>query len=125
MNCHLLRIESEEEYEKIVEMIENADLRGYVFWLGGKKDPRDGSSYRWIRDDATFYGEILNSGDSMKYWLDGEPSYYDDAGNEENCMDMFYMQKEGRWVWNDAPNDILAIASFYSGRIAYICEYEE
>lgn len=122
---HLLRIESEEEYEKIVEMIENADLRGYVFWLGGKKDPRDGSSYRWIRDDATFYGEILNSGDSMKYWLDGEPSYYDDAGNEENCMDMFYMQKEGRWVWNDAPNDILAIASFYSGRIAYICEYEE
>ena len=39
-------------------------------------------------------------------------------------MNMFYMKKTDKWVWNDAPDDVLEVASFYSGTIGYICEYE-
>ena len=39
-------------------------------------------------------------------------------------MDMFYVSKLEKWVWNDAPNDILSVAAGYSGKIGYICEYE-
>ena len=122
---HLLRIESEEEYQEIIKRIDESGLNGYVFWLGGVKDQRDGYVYRWIRNDGSFLEDVLNDGNYLQYWMEGEPSYYDDAGNEEACMDMFYLKKEGRWVWNDVPDNILAIASFYSGRIAYICEYED
>ena len=48
-----------------------------------------------------------------------------DGANEEEYLDLLYYKNEGRWTWNDAPNDILAVVPSFSGRIGYICEYED
>lgn len=40
-------------------------------------------------------------------------------------MNMFHMRSEDRWVWNDAPDDLIAAVNTYSGTVGYICEYEE
>ena len=47
------------------------------------------------------------------------------GANEEEYLDLLYYKNEGRWTWNDAPNDILAVVPSFSGRIGYICEYED
>jgi len=53
-----------------------------------------------------------------------EPSYQD-GDVQENCLDIFYYKDEGRWVWNDIPNNVLQNVSYFSGKIGYICEYED
>ena len=53
------------------------------------------------------------------------PSYSGEAGDVEMYMNMFYVSKEGRWVWNDVADDLIAVADFYAGTVGYICEYEK
>ena len=55
--------------------------------------------------------------------MTGEPSF-SDKDTQENCLDIFYYQKEDRWVWNDVPDDILKTVPEYAGKLGYICEYE-
>lgn len=57
-------------------------------------------------------------------WMRNEPSYQD-GDVQENCLDIFYYEDEGRWVWNDIPNNVLQNVSYFSGKIGYICEYED
>lgn len=57
--------------------------------------------------------------------LSGEPSYQGETPeDQEMYLNMFYRGKEERWVWNDVPNDIIAVVNSYSGTVGYICEYE-
>ncbi len=35
-------------------------------------------------------------------------------------MNMFYVSKEERWVWNDVPDDLIAVAEFYSGTVLFV-----
>ena len=123
---YLARINSDEEYQMILQQIVNEGKEKVKFWIGGKRDIGNSYDYYWIYEDGSYGEDILNKDDKyLSYWLEGEPSYKDDATNmEEQCMNMFYLEKAGRWVWNDAPDDIIAAASFYSGTIGYICEYE-
>lgn len=124
---HLVRINSEEEYQAIVQQIGEEEKGKIMFWLGGTRSAADVYEYRWIYEDGTYGSEILNEDEPYShYWLDGEPSFYDESIlQDEMYMNMFYVSKEQRWVWNDVPDDLIAIAEFYSGMIGYICEYED
>lgn len=35
-------------------------------------------------------------------------------------MNMFYVSKEECWVWNDVPDDLIAVAEFYSGTVPFV-----
>lgn len=121
---HLVRITTDAEYQAILQQIASEGKENIIFWLGGARN--DDSGYYWIYDDGYFGSEVLNEeAKYASYWLDGEPSFHDDAaGVDETRMSMFRLSSSGQWVWNDVPDDILSAASFYSGKIGYICEYE-
>ena len=124
---HLVRINSDEEYQVILQQISEEGKENIKFWLGGTRGTADAYEYRWIYEDGTYGSEVLNEDELYSsYWLSGEPSFYDDAvSRDEMYMNMFYVSKEGRWVWNDVPNDLIAVVEFYSGTVGYICEYED
>ena len=122
---HLVRINSDEEYNAIMSKIKSEGKEDKIFWLGGSRN--SGSyTYHWIYEDGTYGTEDLNTNAKYKkYWFDGEPSFTDSSVNaDEYYMSFFYVERLGRWGWNDAPNEVLSYAKEYSGRIGYICEYE-
>lgn len=123
---YLVRINSEEEYQEILEQIVHEDKRNIKFWLGGARSAADVYEYRWIYEDGISGSTILNEEEPFhSYWLDGEPSFRDGSSSrDEMYMNMFYVSKEGRWVWNDVPDDLIAVVEYYSGAVGYICEYE-
>ncbi len=123
---YLVRINSEEEYQAILQQISREEKNNIKFWLGGRRDA-DAHEYHWAYEDGSSGDEVLNGDEKYaSYWLSGEPSYEDEAvGSQEMYMNMFYMRSEDRWVWNDAPDDLIAAVNTYSGTVGYICEYEE
>lgn len=123
---YLVRINSDEEYQEILEQIVNEDKRNIKFWLGGARDTADVYEYHWIYEDGISGSTILNEDEPFRsYWLDGEPSFYNKSDSQDEMyMNMFYVSKEGRWVWNDVPNDLITVVEYYSGTVGYICEYE-
>lgn len=122
---YLVRINSEEEYQTILQQIVDEDKKKIMFWLGGARSSEESEDYRWVYEDGTYGDIILNEEESyLSYWLSGEPSYSGEADDVEMYMNMFYVSKEGRWVWNDVADDLIETADFYAGRVGYICEYE-
>ena len=123
---YLCRINTEEENEKIKQMLDENNIKGVVF-LGGLRTP-DSHDYHWIDSNREAFDETINSDDNMKYWLDGEPSFSDHVDDEEisECyMSIIYPGSLKDWVWNDVSNDVLSLApDYYTGRLSYICEYE-
>ena len=121
---HLVRITTDEEYQTVLQQIYSEDKANIKFWIAGSRG--DDDEYHWIYEDGGQSEEVINYEDKYKsYWLENEPSFYDESTqSEENRMNMFYMKKTDKWVWNDVPDDVLEVASFYSGTIGYICEYE-
>ena len=121
---YLVRINTEEEFDAILDQIYDEEKENIKFWIGGARG-KD-KKYHWAYGEDKEFGEDILNEDSQfeDYWLDGEPSFIDDATDtKENRMNMFYMKDLDRWVWNDVPDDILEAASFYAGSIGYICEY--
>ncbi len=119
---YLINIDSQEEYDYILNKIQEQNMQDKVFYLGGGRSI-DSNAYYWISKDNQFTGEALNGNDSTwcsGNWMANEPSYRD-GDTTENIMIMFFYKGENRWVWNDAPNDI---TTYYSGKTGYICEYE-
>lgn len=122
---YLVRINTEEEYDEILDQIYGEEKENIKFWIGGARG-KD-RKYHWVYGEDKEFGEDILNKDSqyMDYWLEGEPSFVDEATDtKENRMNMFYMKNLDEWVWNDVPDDILEAASFYAGTIGYICEYE-
>lgn len=122
---YLARIETSEEYEYLLQFIEEDGMGDKIFFIGARRE-MDGNNYCWVDDENELTGKPLNDGSSPLYsrWMAGEPSYMDQE-LVEDCVVMSYYKGESRWVINDVPNAILDAVKSYSGRIGYICEYEE
>lgn len=116
---YLAVINSQEEYDYIIQELEANHLEKTMFFLGASRG--EGSEYYWMDTDGEFTGEPLNGAGQ---WMQGEPSFQD-GEIEENVMAMFRYEEEGCWVWNDIPSNILESFSYYSGKIGYICEFNE
>lgn len=126
---YLVHINSQEEFDVIVDQIHEENKGSIMFWLGAKRSS-DSDTYYWVNQDGSYGTENLNNNPVYdNFWLSGEPSLQGtDADGQlvdEYCINMFYRSTEDRFCWNDASDDIIAIASFYAGRIGYICEYED
>ena len=91
----------------------------------GARRALDSQNYYWVDDNNVTYGNILNSPDywAFQEWMANEPSFKD-GDTIEAYMDIFYFSDQNRWVWNDVPDDIIAIAPYYTETIGYIVEYE-
>ena len=125
---HLVTFDSEEELLEVLNKIAEEGYDNIKFYIGAKRESGI-AEYRWFNSDGEYYGKSIND---SSHWLSGEPSFYDaelEANKgirvEECCVNMFYYQDEARWVWNDIPNDLLGAASYYSGKIGFICEYDD
>lgn len=122
---YLVRINSREEYDYIISQLNERHLSNIQFKIGGRREANS-KEYYWVDEAGKLYGDVINS-DSYwcaSEWMAGEPSYQDGA-TEEQYLDIFYHQNSGKWVWNDVPDDIVATVPEFSGKIGYICEYEE
>lgn len=121
---YLARIETEEEFDALVNTIEANGLQKMKFFLGGRREI-NGSAYSWADNNNQLFGDVLNSPTSplADKWMNGEPSFQD-GDIIENCLNIFYYEKEKRWVLNDVPNAVLDAVPSYAGTIGYVCEYE-
>lgn len=120
-NGYLVNIDSQEEWDIIMQLINEQGYSDKIFWIGAM---RKGSSdeYYWIDRDGGSVGGSLNA---SSHWLTGEPTYYDAENQiDERYVEMFYSSSLSQWVWNDTPDDLLSIVPYYSGKIAYIIEIE-
>lgn len=120
-NGYLVNIDSQEEWDLVMQLIQEQGHGDKIFWIGAM---RKGSSYEyyWIDRDGNSVGGSLNG---SSHWLTGEPTYYDDENEiDERYVEMFYSSSLNQWVWNDTPDDLLSIVPYYSGKIAYIIEIE-
>lgn len=118
---YLVQINSLEEYQHIIQQINGEAKQDVHFFLGGRRS-RSGRDYYWINSQNEFEGDSLNPGkDSWAagHWMENEPSY-SSVGEAEQYMSLVYYQNA--WVFNDVPEDI---SKYYSGKIGYICEYDE
>lgn len=116
---YLAVINSQEEYDYIIQQIEASQLGKIIFFLGATRG--EGEEYHWVDENGEAVGEPLN-GDSK--WMQNEPSFQD-GEVQEDVVSMFYFDEEGRWVWNDIPSNLLEHFSNYSGKIGYVCEMDE
>lgn len=125
---HLVTFDSDEEYQYVLNEIEQMGYQSIKFYIGARRE-LNLQEYRWLNKAGKYYGDVLNDSPN---WMQGEPSIVDVELQEvkgeiceEYCVNLFFYADENRWVWNDIPSDLLSVASYYSGRIGYICEIEK
>lgn len=118
---YLVHINTKEEYDYIVDFIKKAGYEDRIFWIGAKRQESP-AVYKWVDQDGNLVGDNLNN---LEYWLEGEPSFYDDSTSTfETCVEMFYSKKNKKWVFNDVQNDVLELLPSYSGKMGYIIEID-
>ena len=117
----LVKIDSEEEFKKITDLIEEQGMQSIHFYLGGRRDA-DSQSYYWADADNQLEDELLNpQGQSwaVVHWMENEPSFTSE-GDTELYLNLIYYKEN--WVLNDVPSDI---TQYYPGKTGYICEFKE
>lgn len=118
---YLVQINSEEEFQSVIEMIEDAGMQNVHFYLGGRRDA-DSHEYYWVDERNGLAGTMLNpEGTSWAavHWMENEPSFSSED-EEEMYMNLIYYKDN--WVLNDVPMDITI---YYPGKTGYICEFDE
>ena len=105
---HLVVISDSEELQKVIDLANANNVN--MLWIGCHRE--DGALV-WETDDPV----------SVYPWDSGEPSYMDSYdGVYEDYLMLWY---HNGWVYNDSRNDPVAdYPNAYSGKIAYVCEYE-
>lgn len=118
---YLLRINSEEEFRKVIQLIVDAGMQDTHFYLGGLRR-EESKEYYWVDGNGEPMEPMLNPEGmswAASHWMEGEPSFV--SGDDlEMYMDLVYYQ--GKWVLNDVPEDITV---YYPGRTGYIVEFDE
>lgn len=105
---HLVVISDDEELQKVIDLAKSYGVN--MLWIGCHRV--DGTLV-WETDDQV----------SVYPWGAGEPSYMDsyDGVYEDYVM----LWNNNGWVYNDSRNDPVAdYPGAYSGKIAYVCEFE-
>ncbi len=106
---HLATIKDQADYEQLCQLL--TDCNAQYVWIGAYRDA--GGQIKWADGQSSdFYA-----------WAQGEPSVTDSYdGAAENYV-MLVKQSDGTWLYNDSRADPMAqYSSFYSGKIAYICQ---
>ena len=114
LNCNLVSIDSEEDWDKVTSLIRQYGVTDYIFYVGATRG-----------DDGKFYwlsGEEVSS----SHWLPGEPSGTGptDDGRivDEPYVAMFYKESDNEFYLMDVPDDMLDAASSYKDHIGCIVE---
>lgn len=126
---YLVRINSEEEYEHIKNLLNAGGYTDIHFYLGGKRTASD-TTYYWVNQENQFIESGLNTSDSWAqlYWYNGEPSFVDVGSEatgtiEEDVMNLFCVS--GSWYLNDSSANLAGMyPDLLSGKVGYIVEYE-
>ena len=126
---YLVRINSEEEYEHIKNLLNAGGYTDIHFYLGGKRTASD-TTYYWVNQENQFIESGLNPSDSWAqlYWYNGEPSFVDVGSEatgtiEEDVMNLFCVS--GSWYLNDSSANLAGMyPDLLSGKVGYIVEYE-
>lgn len=104
---HLVVINDAEEYQKVLNLAKDSNI-SYV-WLGCR---RVDGAMTWVDNAEVDYWP----------WQPGEPTYVDGEVAEDYLM---LSNVDGYWGYNDNRNDPAGdYPAFYSGRIAYVIEFE-
>ncbi len=116
MGGHLVTFDTEEEWNKVTNMLSGYGTK-YTYYIGAGRVDND---YYWIDGSGDFYGSSINN---SSHWLAGEPTFYDSStGKLEDCVAIFRRANTG-WLWNDIPDDYANAAPNAYGKIGYICEF--
>lgn len=119
---YLANFDSEEEYQYVLSLIESEGYGDIYFRIGARRE-EDSESFYWVNADGELFGESLNGENAwcLHHWLTGEPTFVWKSKNEY-FLEIFYSDKEKRWVWNDIderptwPTD--------ATKLGYIIEYD-
>lgn len=120
---YLATITSFEEWERITEQIASEEKNNITFWVGARDicwlEPGIEGGYPML----ALYNALF------QFWLEGEPSYRglreDGVEVDEEYVVLFYRSSDKCYYLNDVPDNILAAAPSYKGKVGYICEYSE
>lgn len=105
---HLVVINDQEEYQRVLALAQEYSV-SYI-WIGCR---RVDGAMTWVENADVDYWP----------WIQGEPSYFDGDVPEDYLM---LSHVNGAWGYNDNRNDPAGdYPVFYSGRVAYIIEFEE
>lgn len=137
---HLATITSQDEFDEVTDVLDtfirkqkdkNAQKLNYV-WLGGWIKNEDAKSYynnyQWITGEEWVYDNwchtIFKDSNGTNVLID-EPSFYD-GDILENRLILWQLKKEELgWTFSDQDGNILDSYPASSGKIAYICEFDE
>lgn len=109
---HLITITSDEELELASSLINAAESK--YAWLGGHTGLLlNGSVYAWWTT-----GEPMPN----KYWCTDQPSGVDN-GVTEDCILLWYLERDGGWTFNDVMANPMSYADYYKGNLSFIVEY--
>ena len=125
---YLATITSPEEREEIAQLIEAQGKTDYSYYVGYRAHCRiDGELQEsgWIDKDGNTEGVGVFTGFNYYYHpgYDYEQKEWDYSLGQIGLVK--YAEETGRIYLFEAPMDLLAYSPQYSGRLGYICEYEE
>lgn len=120
---YLATLTSFEEWNRVTAQITSEGKENITFWVGTKY-------HNWLDPEIEGDYDIFDGYDIFfPFWAEGEPSYRglweNDIEMEEDCTVLFYNTSDDRYYLNDVPDNLLYAAPFYTGKIGYICEYDE
>ena len=111
MGGHMVTISDAAELKKVTDLADDYGVR--LVWIGFYRDQN--GNLVWLNDeDISYYA-----------WGKDEPSAADTDGTPENYGLLWKYGPRTGWIYNDSRNDPVSdFPAAYSGKIAYICEYE-